>query len=763
MQFQENRMRRWSRGSSAVALTVVMGLAVTLSACKKATIGPVDDPDPALSAFSISIANPSLVVGGTTTVIPSAVRAGNSVSVTYEYESTNRSVATVDGGGTITAVGAGSASITASATGRGAGFKDAKLTSSAAINVSTPPPALIGLTVAPTPAAMVVGEAPLQLVPTPVRASTSVVVAYTYSSNTPTVATVNPASGAVTAVGQGNAVITVTGTGSGAGFTTNSLTATSSISVSPAPPCITAINFQPITVQVNVGSQQQIVVSAVQPAGAPSATITFGTNSPATATVQPTGVVTGVSAGSAVITVTATCPASASFSSNTVSQLVPVTINALPPALIGFTVSPTNPSLSAGQALTLTLNPVRANPSVSVGYTYISNNPTVASVNTATGTISALAAGTAMITVTATGSGTGFTTNSIPATAQVSVSQGPPSLTALSVTPALDTLSVDQTRALVPNATRASAAVSVTYSYSTSASSVATVSNTGIVTAVAPGTATITVRADGSGTGFSNSTLFSTSTIVVMNACDRRRVIVLGQPVSGRVDDASCRDDRELYRYSLNAQSRVRFTLTQGTAAATIAPLFQSDLLGWGSLLSLDGSISAVVPAGTWNAYVASDIRPNDFTFTTTVNPADDCNFLITATGVSNASLVFNNTCGTRTTGTVTYAFRRLYIMPALGVGQTVTVSASAAAFPVRVDIYNVTGQTLATATAPAAGGLASVPFTSTISQFVYAEVSNRQQPGAFGNVSVSISGPSLTSITSALRFENLPSLVIHR
>ena len=96
------------------------------------------------------------------------------------------------------------------------------------------PLALLTFAVAPTTAALVVGES-VTLVPTVSRGASTVGVEYTYTSSASSVATVS-ATGFVRAVAPGVSTVTVTARGVGAGFSTTVLTASIPVTVT-ADPC----------------------------------------------------------------------------------------------------------------------------------------------------------------------------------------------------------------------------------------------------------------------------------------------------------------------------------------------------------------------------------------------------------------------------------------------------------------------------------------------------------------------------------------------
>ena len=134
------------------------------------------------------------------------------------------------------------------------------------------------------------------------------------SSNT-SVATVNN-SGVVTAVSAGTAIITVT-------TQDGNHIARCTITVSPANVPVTSITL-PATSSVNIGGTITLTAT-VLPANASNQNVTWSSNSTSVATVNNSGVVTGVSEGTAAITATTQDGGFTATSTVTVSSPLPMT------------------------------------------------------------------------------------------------------------------------------------------------------------------------------------------------------------------------------------------------------------------------------------------------------------------------------------------------------------------------------------------------------------------------------------------------------
>ncbi len=307
-------MQLFSRKKALVAAS--LSALVALGACGDNVTVPVAPPAPVLISITPPSANINVgesvsfavqISGGSTTAVPTLASCTSSAPAV--------ATAAVNGSACrVTAVAAGNATVTAAAsTGQIA---------AASVAVSAPTPAISSLAVSPSAAQLAVGQN-VTLVPTVQPAGRT--VAYTYTSSSATIATVS-AAGVVSAVAPGVATITVTANGSFAGFANSTISQAVTITVSNRVPGITSLTVQPSSVQLALGGTQALTSSVAGPRNT-SATLTYGTSAPAVATVSATGVITAVSAGTAVITVTAQSAESGAFDATSITALVPVTVS----------------------------------------------------------------------------------------------------------------------------------------------------------------------------------------------------------------------------------------------------------------------------------------------------------------------------------------------------------------------------------------------------------------------------------------------------
>ncbi|KUJ62435.1 hypothetical protein AR687_08255 [Flavobacteriaceae bacterium CRH] len=164
---------------------------------------------------------------------------------------------------------------------------------------------------------------------------------------------------------------------------------TQSSSCSTTTVAVTGVTVTPTTANLSVGATQQLTPT-VAPANATNKTVTYSSNNTGVATVNTLGLVTAIASGSATITVTTQDGAK--------TATAVITVNSSNVAVTSVSLSPTSATLAVGatQQLTPTVLPSNAtNKSVS----YVSNNTSVATVN-GLGLVTAIANGTAIITVT---------------------------------------------------------------------------------------------------------------------------------------------------------------------------------------------------------------------------------------------------------------------------------------------------------------------------------------------------------------------------
>lgn len=285
----------WSSSATGVATVSASGL-VTAVAAGSATITATSEGKSGTSAVTVTVvpvasvtvapATSSVLVGKTVQLSATTKdSAGNVLTgrvITWSSSATG--VATVSSSGLVTGVAAGSATITATSEGKNG---------TATITVNVIPVASV--TVAPAASSIFVGKT-VQLAATTKDSAGNVLTGrvVTWSSSATGVASVS-SSGLVTGVGAGSATITATSEGkSGTASVTVAVVPVASVTVSPASTTIGVAGTAQLTA-VTKDSAGNVLTGRV---------VTWSSNATTIATVSPTGLVTGVAAGSATITAT---------------------------------------------------------------------------------------------------------------------------------------------------------------------------------------------------------------------------------------------------------------------------------------------------------------------------------------------------------------------------------------------------------------------------------------------------------------------------
>ena len=415
--------------------------------------------------ISVSVAGVSLdkteivLVEGSSEKLTATVEPTNATNKNVTWSSDHEAIATVDQNGTVTARNGGQAIITVTTAD---GSKTATCTVNVRVHIGVPVQS-VGLN--KTELALEVGKTgTLEAKVEPSDATNKNV---TWSSSNPEFATVD--NGVVTAVSAGEAIITVT-TEDGA------KTATCKVTVNaPQTVPVTGVTLDKAELTLEKGSTGTLEAK-VEPSDATNKNVTWSSSNPEFATVD-NGVVTAVSAGEAVITVTTEDGAKTATCKVTVNapQTVPVT---------GVTLDKAELTLEKGSTGTLTATVAPQNATNNT-VTWSSSNPEFVTV--ANGTVTAVSAGTATITVT-TADGNHkatCTVTVIPKTVQVSGIQVQGSASVYVGGSTKLTATVTPTNATNQKVT-----------WSSNNESVATVGIDGTVTAVSAGTATITVTTE---------------------------------------------------------------------------------------------------------------------------------------------------------------------------------------------------------------------------------------------------------------------------
>ena len=236
---------------------------------------------------------------------------------------------------------------------------------------------------------------------------------------------------------------------------------------------VTGVTLDKTTLSLQEGDTGNLVAT-VAPSTATDKTVTFTSSDAAIATVDNTGKVTAVKAGNADITVTT------KDGNKTAKCTLTVTAKQIP--VTGVTLDKSTLSLEVGATATLNATIAPSNASYkAVGFT--SSDDTVATVDN-DGLVTAVAPGTADITVESIADG------SKTAKCTLTVKAKTIAVTGVTIEPETATLEIGETQQLTPTVAPANAS-DKTVTYTTKASGIATVNAAGLITAKAEGKAQI--------------------------------------------------------------------------------------------------------------------------------------------------------------------------------------------------------------------------------------------------------------------------------
>ena len=350
------------------------------------------------------------------------------------------------------------------------------------------------------------------------------------------------------------------------------------------------------------------------------------------------------------------------------------------------------------------------------------SNAAVATVG-ATGSVTAVAAGTATLT------GTAFD-GKTRATIIVTVRLRTP--TTLAARPSVDTLSPFGTRQLTATVRDQGGTVltAAPVVWRTLTPTLATVSNTGVVGAVASGTAFIEATTPRS---TPTDSLRDTVRVLIVPACNLIRPVQLGTTFSGSFDASTCQN---LYGYRIANQYSVT-ALTQAYYSIKLTPNVSTSLvpLNVGSALfglpAADTAVTAfvVIKPGTSGFLVAAPTAASGlYSVTTTLDP-DPKTLCVPTDATFGVSF--------RTGVTQTCTTRDIRLLPALTSGQNVRATATAPTYAVTLELRNAANNAvLQRVVAPTTGGTASINYTnSTGTPLVYIRVFGGTTVNEFVNV----------------------------
>ena len=309
---------------------------------------------------------------GEVVTLTATVNPSNASNKNVYWTSSDSSVATVDNSGKVTAIKAGSATVTVTT-------EDGGKTATCSVTVKEKIYPVTGVTLDKTSAELTEGDVTvLTATVNPSNASNKNVY---WTSSDSSVATVDN-SGKVTAVKAGSATITVTTEDGGK-------TATCSITVNEKVYPVISVTLDKTSVELTEGDIT-VLTATVNPSNASNKNVYWNSSDSSVATVDNSGKVAAVKAGSATITVTTEDGGKTATCSVTVKEKIyPVT---------GVTLDKTSAELTEGDVtvLTATVNPSNAS---NKNVYWTSSDTSVAAVDNS-GKVTAVKAGSATVSVT---------------------------------------------------------------------------------------------------------------------------------------------------------------------------------------------------------------------------------------------------------------------------------------------------------------------------------------------------------------------------
>jgi len=415
----------------------------------------------------------NVVVGSTLTLTGEALDGNGELlpNRLLEWSSTAPEIATVNATGVVTGVSTGQATI--SATGEGK-------TGSALITVLPSPIATISIQ--PNGGSVPAGGTIL-FVATPRDAAGQPLTGRTldWRSSNDAVATISSA-GLLTAITPGAVTVTVSAPGAGPGGSTPSATADVTVLIEPVASAV----LVPSPASVQVGQNLPLTVNLFNAAGNPLSTagrtITFASSNTAVATVNSSGIVTGVAVGNVTITATITTPAQP----GTIQATAQVAVSNQPVASVVVTPSPATVHVGYSRLFSAVARNTAGQTLAGRTIIWTSSNQSIATVDQS-GLVVGVSEGTVQIRATAEGvQGTATVTVDLVGVSSVSLSPPAPSVAPGQTTQLTATPRDSAGTGLVGPAL--GGRVTTWTSLNTA---VATVNTAGLVTGVAPGSAIV--------------------------------------------------------------------------------------------------------------------------------------------------------------------------------------------------------------------------------------------------------------------------------
>ena len=391
--------------AALVLIAVIFVVSIGLTGCSGHGTTTASSLTPSLASVSVGATSSSLSVGQTLKMSAIGYYSDKSSQILTSasvWQTSDATVATVDGSGTLSALKPGIVTVTATV-GSTAG----------SLKIAVKAPTLSSILIVPVSNALVPGQT-RQLVATGVYSdgsSQDLTSQVSWSSSNQLIATVN-ASGLLTAIAAGQATITAT-SGSASG--------TASVNVSSV--VLASIIVTPANVSLATGQTHQFAANGVFSDGSTTDitnSVVWETDAHAVATISQAGLAIGVGPGTANITAT----------SAAVVGTIPIGVTSA--VLQSIDISPNDQSIPAGSQVQFSATGTFSDSTTQdlANATFSSSDTKTAVVDPATGSATGVAANSTPVTITATAGGfTDTTTLTVTSAALQSISIDPPSAT----------------------------------------------------------------------------------------------------------------------------------------------------------------------------------------------------------------------------------------------------------------------------------------------------------------------------------------------
>ncbi len=353
---------------------LLMSVAFTLSSCGGGGGDEPTPPAPTLQAININGSTTSLTVGQTLKLTASA--SPSTVTLpTVVWTSSNPEVATVSNNGLVTAVGAGTVTIQASAEGKTNTYQ-ITVNSQASEDINAESISI------DESATIEVGKSQqLQATVSPSNATFQTV---TWESSDTSIVTIND-SGLVEAVSTGTATITATVENGDK----SKVHASCEVTVIKY---ATELTLDKSSISIE-HTETAYLYATVLPSDATFKSVTFSSSNESVATIDRSGKITTVSAGTIIITATLDNGKKGTLTATCTVEIRPLTVYAT-----DLTITPSSFTLDPDQTVQLQSTVTPSNASYKT-VTWKSSNSTIASVDS-NGLVTARNSGTATITAT---------------------------------------------------------------------------------------------------------------------------------------------------------------------------------------------------------------------------------------------------------------------------------------------------------------------------------------------------------------------------